>query len=464
MQYVSTRGRAPELGFADSLLAGLASDGGLYVPASWPLLPSPAELDSAASYADIAHRVITPFVGDEIAPDDLRRMCHGAYATFRHPAVVPLVQIDERQWLAELFHGPTLAFKDVALQLVGRMFEHVLRTRDERITIVGATSGDTGSAAIEAVRGCGHIDAVILYPHGATSEVQRRQMTTVDAPNIRAVAVEGTFDDCQDLVKAMFNDAPFRNRMRLSAVNSINWARVMAQVVYYVTTARSLAGPITACVPTGNFGNVFAGWVARRMGTPIDDFLIATNANDILTRFVNDGDMSIAGVVPTLSPSMDIQVASNFERMLWVMNDGNGPRTGEQLQRFRETGVLAVDDDTRQRWITGAFRAAEASDADTLDEMRRVYTDTGLLIDPHTATGTLAARRLTADDERLRPVVTMATAHPAKFPDAVELATGRRPALPEHLADLFDRPERTEVVANDLAVVEDLVADAVASH
>ena len=454
MRYVSTRGRAPELGFADVLLAGLANDGGLYVPAEWPMLPAAAELDAAGSYAATAHRVISPFVGDDIAPDDLRRMCEEAYATFRHPAVVPLVQIDDRQWLAELFHGPTLAFKDIALQLVGRLFDHVLGGRGEHVTIVGATSGDTGSAAIEAVGGCRHVDIVFLYPAGGPSDVQRRQMTTVDAPNVRAVAVEGTFDDCQDLVKAMFNDAAFRQRMRLSALNSINWARVTAQVVYYVTTARALAGPVTACVPTGNFGNVLAGWVARRMGTPIADFVIASNANDILTRFVNDGDMSIADVVATLSPSMDIQVSSNFERMLWVMNDGNGPRTGEQLQRFRELGRLEIDPELRQRWISGAFRAARASDDEVLDEIRRVHAETGLFVDPHTATGTLAARRCAGR----HPVVTMATAHPAKFPDAVERATGVRPALPEHLADLFDRPEHTETVPNDLAVVEDLVA------
>ena len=367
---------------------------------------------------------------------------------------MPLVQLDHRQWLAELFHGPTLSFKDVALQLVGRLFDHVLGQRGEHVTIVGATSGDTGSAAIEAVHGCAHVDIVILYPDGGTSEVQRRQMTTVDAPNVRAVAVEGTFDDCQDLVKAMFNDAPFRERMRLSAVNSINWARVMAQVVYYVTTARSLGGPITACVPTGNFGNVFAGWVARRMGTPIEDFVVASNENDILTRFVNHGDMSMAAVVPTLSPSMDIQVSSNFERMLWVMNDGDGLRTGEQLVRFRESGVLTVPAESRARWITGAFRAARATDAEVLDEIRRVHAETGMFIDPHTATGTLAARGLAGE----HPVVTMATAHPAKFPDAVEAATGVRPALPDHLADLFDRPERIETVPADLATVEDYVA------
>ena len=364
VRYVSTRGRAPELGFSDALLAGLAADGGLYVPADWPLLPPAAELDAATGYADAAHRIITPFVGDDIAPDVLAAMCADAYATFRHAAVVPLVQLDDRQWLAELYHGPTLAFKDVALQLVGRLFDHVLGRRGERVTIVGATSGDTGSAAIEAVRDCAHVDIVILYPDGGPSEVQRRQMTTVDAPNVHTVAVDGTFDDCQDLVKAMFGDEPFRADLRLSAVNSINWARVMAQVVYYVTTARSLAGPVSVCVPTGNFGNLFAGWVARRMGTPIEDFIVASNDNDILTRFVNDNDMSTATVVPTLSPSMDIQVSSNFERMLWVMNDGNGARTGEQMLRFRETGTLAIDDETRERWITGAFRAAKATDAE----------------------------------------------------------------------------------------------------
>ncbi|MGI9031359.1 MAG: threonine synthase [Ilumatobacteraceae bacterium] len=455
MRYVSTRGRAPELGFADVLLAGLASDGGLYVPAEWPLLPPAAELDGATSYAELTVRVVTPFVGDEIPAADLRRMCDDAYATFRHPAVVPLVQIDHRQWLAELFHGPTLAFKDLALQLVGRLFDHVLRDRGDRVMIVGATSGDTGSAAIEAVRGCRQVDAVILYPYGCTSDVQRRQMTTVDAPNIRAVAVEGTFDDCQDLVKAMFNDVAFRERMRLTAVNSINWARVMAQVVYYVLAARTFAAPITACVPTGNFGNVFAGWVARRMGAPITDFVVATNANDILTRFVEHGDMSTAGVVPTLSPSMDIEVSSNFERMLWVMNDGDGLRTAEQLERFRASGRLEIDPERRDRWIRGAFRASAVSDAETIDEMRRVHTETGLLIDPHTATGTAAARRFGPPEH---PVVTMATAHPAKFPHAVELATGVRSPLPADLADLMDRPERIEVVPNDLAVVEDLVA------
>jgi len=459
VRYVSTRGTAPELGFADVLLAGLAADGGLYVPERWPALPPDDVLDAAASYAEVAAAVIAPFVGDDLSADELAAMCADAYSTFRHAAVVPLVQIDHRQWLAELFHGPTLAFKDVALQLVGRLFDHVLEQRGERVTIVGATSGDTGSAAIEAVRHCQRVDIVILYPDGGPSEVQRRQMTTVASPNVRAVAVTGTFDDCQDLVKAMFNDAPFRERMRLSAVNSINWARVMAQTVYYVTAAQAMRQPITACVPTGNFGNVLAGWVARQMGASVADFIVASNSNDILTRFVNDGDMSMRPVVPTTSPSMDIQVSSNFERLLFEMNDREGGRTAEQLVRFREVGRLDVATATREEWLGDLFRAASFDDAAVAAEIGRVYGATGLLIDPHTATGTAAAVRLAAErDDPERPVVTMATAHPAKFPDAVEAATGVRPALPEHLADLFERPEHLHHLPNDLAAVEDFVA------
>jgi len=453
VRYVSTRGDAPELGFADVLLAGLANDGGLYVPDHWPkLAPS-----TARSYVERAVEVMLPFVEPDIDEVTLTHLCTEAYGTFRHPAVVPLVQLDHRQWVQELFHGPTLAFKDVALQLVGRMFDHVLAQRGERVTIVGATSGDTGSAAIDAVAGCAHVDIVILYPLGRTSEVQRRQMTTVDQPNAHAVAVEGTFDDCQDLVKAMFNDAPFRERNRLSAVNSINWARVMAQTVYYVTAAETFAEPVTFCVPTGNFGNVLSGWIAREMGSPIRDFIVASNTNDILTRFVNDGDMSTRGVVPTLSPSMDIQVSSNFERLLFEMNGRDGGMTAEQLGRFRATGRLQVEADQRAEYITGQFRAASFDDDATLAEIARVHAETGMLLDPHSATGTAAATMLGAFDGGDHPIVTLATAHPAKFPDAVERATGIRPPLPPHLADLLARPERTETVANDLAAVEALV-------
>jgi threonine synthase len=450
MRYISTRGAAPELGFAEVLLAGLANDGGLYVPVEWPSLAD--DVPPAAGYADRAAAVIAPFTVPDIDADTVSRLCHEAYATFRHEAVAPLVQIGHRQWVQELFHGPTLAFKDIALQLVGRMFDHVLAARGERITIVGATSGDTGSAAIDGVRGCANVDIVILYPQGRTSEVQRRQMTTVDSPNVRTVAVEGTFDDCQDLVKAMFADVPFRERMHLSAVNSINWARVMAQVVYYVTAADALAGrgEVSFTVPTGNFGNVLSGWIARRMGAPIAELVIASNTNDILTRFVNDADMSARDVVPTLSPSMDIQVSSNFERLLFEMNDRDGAATGEQLRRFRSTGRLDIEPDQRRDWIDGTFRAMRVGDDETLAEMARVHAASGMVVDPHTATGTAAAHRLAGGE----PMITLATAHPAKFPDAVERAIGVRPALPAHLADLFSRPERVSVLPAELGAIE----------
>jgi threonine synthase len=453
VRYVSTRGRAPELGFADALLAGLATDGGLYVPDEWPTLPDAVP---GATYAERAAQVMAPFVGDDIAPDVLLQLCRDAYATFAHPAVVPLVQIGPAHFVEELFHGPTLAFKDVALQLVGRMFDHVLADRGQRVTIVGATSGDTGSAAIDGVTGCANVDIVILYPHGRTSDVQRKQMTTVHAPNVRVVAVEGTFDDCQDLVKAMFNDAAFRERMQLSAVNSINWARVMAQVVYYVTATDVLRGPIDVCVPSGNFGNVFAGWIARRMGAPIDQLVVASNANDILTRFFLHNDMTTAEVHPSLSPSMDIQVSSNFERLLFEMNGRDGGMTAEQLQGFRTTGRLSIEPDQRAEFIEGRFLAGRIDDAETLATMESTYRRTAMLLDPHTAVGVGVAERLA---ERLtNTVVTMGTAHPAKFPDAVERATGVRPALPAHLADLFERDEHFDVLPNDLGAVQRFVS------
>jgi threonine synthase len=450
MRFVSTRGEAPELDFADVLLAGLANDGGLYVPIEWPTLP---DLTGVITYAETAAAVMQPFVGDDLAAGVLVDLCRDAYATFRHPAVVPLVQIDDRHWLLELFHGPTLAFKDVALQLVGRMFDHVLEQRGRRITIVGATSGDTGSAAIDGVKDCDHVDIVILYPAGRTSEVQRRQMTTVDSPNVHTIAIDGNFDDCQDLVKAMFGDRPFREELQLSAVNSINWARVMAQIVYYVTASRALAGEPTFCVPTGNFGNVLSGWIAREMGAPITDFIVASNSNDILTRFFNDDDMSVRDVVPTLSPSMDIQVSSNFERLLFEMNGRDGGITAEQLQLFRSSGRLRIEPDQQRQFVDGSFRAARFDDEETIEEIRRIHAETGLLIDPHTATATAAARRIGGE----RPIVTLSTAHPAKFPEAVERATGVRPALPDHLADLFDRAERTRALPNDLASVQAFV-------
>jgi threonine synthase len=455
MKYVSTRGAAPELGFTDVLLAGLATDGGLYVPDAWPSLPARS---ANATYAQRAAQIIQLFVGDELSPSVVQRLCDDAYATFAHPAVVPLVQIDHQHFVQELFHGPTLAFKDVALQLVGRMFDEVLRARGQRVTIVGATSGDTGSAAIDGVKHCANVDIVILYPNGRTSDVQRKQMTTVDSPNVRVVAVDGTFDDCQDMVKAMFNDAAFRERMGLSAVNSINWARVMAQIVYYVVATDLLGGPVDVCVPSGNFGNVFAGWIARRMGAPIDQLVVASNANDILTRFFRSNDMSAAPVVPSLSPSMDIQVSSNFERLLFEMNGRDGGITTEQLQRFRATGLLSVETDQRAEFLDGRFQAERLDDAETIEVIARTCRQTGMLLDPHTAVGVGAVEKLQALGSLRNTTVTMATAHPAKFPDAVERATGIRPPLPAHLADLFELPERVTRLPNDLAAIQQFVS------
>ena len=451
MQYVSTRGSAPVLGFADVVLAGLATDGGLYVPQSWPSLPA----DTTGTYAELAAAVFAPYLGGDISNETMLRLTRDAYATFRHPDVVPIVDLQPGHKLMELFHGPTLAFKDVALQLLGRMFDHILTERNEKVTNVGATSGDTGSAAIDGVKDCANVEIVILYPNGRVSDVQRRQMTTIDSPNVRTVAIDGTFDDCQDLVKAMFNDAPFREKHNLSAVNSINWARVMAQVVYYVEATRRLSGPIDITVPTGNFGNVLSGWIAKQMGAPIRHLIVASNENDILTRFFESQNMNVTGVHPTLSPSMDIQVSSNFERLLFEMNGRDGGMTSVQLQRFRDLGLLNIEQDQYEQWIAPTFRAARANDHDTLSTIRSVYEETGMLIDPHTAVGVKAARDLAEDGVTM---LTLATAHPAKFPDAVERATGIRPELPEHLADLFSKPERTNDLPNDLAAVEAFVA------
>jgi threonine synthase len=457
VRYVSTRGSAPVLGFSDVVLAGLAVDGGLYVPESWPRL---ADTVSPSSYVDTARQVVSPYIGGEIDDATLGRLLADSYATFRHRDVTPIVELEDGHFLMELFHGPTLAFKDVALQLLGRLFDHILAARNERVTIVGATSGDTGSAAIDGVKGCSRVDIVILYPKGRVSEVQRRQMTTVDSPNVRTVAIDGTFDDCQDLVKAMFNHHEFRERHNLSAVNSINWARVMAQVVYYVQATRHFGGPIDVSVPTGNFGNVLSGWIAKQMGAPLRHLVVASNQNDILTRFFESHVMSATTVHPTLSPSMDIQVSSNFERLLFEMNDRDGHRTAAQLAAFRDTGSLGVDADAYARWIAPAFRAGRASDHDTLATMRSVHEATGMQIDPHTAVGVKAAREHRTDDV---PMLTLATAHPAKFPDAVERATGLRPGLPAHLADLFDRVEHTAELPNDLAAVEAYVEAFVSS-
>jgi threonine synthase len=451
MKYVSTRGAAPVLGFSDVVLAGLAADGGLYVPENWPTLP--ATLPD--NYAELAAVVMAPFMTPDFDFNALHALTRDTYASFRHPDVVPLVDLGRNQFLMELFHGPTLAFKDVALQLLGRLFDQILQQRNQRVMIVGATSGDTGSAAIDGLAGCSHVDVVILYPSGRVSDVQRKQMTTVTSPNVHAVAVEGTFDDCQDLVKAMFNDADFRAAHNLSAINSINWARVMAQVVYYVEATRRFSGPVDVTVPTGNFGNVLSGWIAKKMGANIRHLIVASNSNDILTRFFETHHMTVSGVHPTLSPSMDIQVSSNFERLLFEMNDRDGARTAQQLNQFRETGDLFVVDEQFDSWIAPTFRAGRCTDSQTLTTIGEFSREHDQLIDPHTAVGLFVAQQYATPDV---PMITLATAHPAKFPEAVENATGVRPVLPEHLADLFDRPERTQTLPNDLRVIQNFVA------
>ena len=451
MRYVSTRGRAVELGFCDALLAGLATDGGLYVPQTWPKNPTLA----GSTYASKAASLMAPYVEGEIPQDVFTQLCATAYSTFRDPAVVPLVQIAPEHYLLELFHGPTLAFKDIALQLIGQLFDYVLTQRNQRVMIVGATSGDTGSAAIDGVKGCKNVDIVILYPNGRVSDVQRRQMTTITSPNVHTVAVDGTFDDCQDLVKAMFNDAPFREANSLSAVNSINWARVMAQTVYYFTALETLGRSASFSVPTGNFGNVLAGWIAKQMGANIEKLIVGSNSNDILTRFFETHSMDMLPVVPTLSPSMDIQVSSNFERLLFEMNNRDGDATTEQLNRFRQSGKLSVEPDQYAKWIAPTFRAHRANNDETLAVMKRVYGESGMLVDPHTAVGIASAE---ACAEPGIPTITLATAHPAKFPDAVKKATGVHPALPDHVADLFDREERIVNLPNDLQAIEAFVA------
>jgi threonine synthase len=395
-----------------------------------------------------------PFLGGTIAEGDFARLVTESYATFGHVAVAPLKQLDERTWLMELFHGPTLAFKDVALQLLGRLYDHVLRQRGSRVTIVGATSGDTGSAAIEACRDRDSIEIFILHPFGRVTEVQRRQMTTVESPNVHNIAVEGTFDDCQDLLKAMFNDPVFRDELSLSAVNSINWARIMAQVVYYVAAAVALGAPdrrVAFAVPTGNFGNVYAGYVAKQMGVPIADFVVGSNRNDILTRFFETGQMTIGEVQPSLSPSMDIQVSSNFERLLFDLYDREGPALGRAMASFRRNGQLHVGE-ARWRKACELFRGYRLDDNETLNAIAEVHRQSGELLDPHSAIGVAAAHACHRDREV--PVVALATAHPAKFPDAVERATGIRPKLPGRLADLMNKPERVDVLPNDLRTVQ----------
>jgi threonine synthase len=454
MRYISTRGQAPVRDFASVLLAGLAEDGGLYVPESWPHF-SATDLRSLRGlpYAELAARIIQPLAGESIAFATLERLCAEAYQHFTHPAVVPMVQVGPSVWSLELFHGPTLAFKDLAMQLLGLLFDHVLTERDERITIVGATSGDTGSAAIEACRGRERVTIVILHPKGRTSEVQRRQMTTVHAPNVANIAVEGDFDDCQALVKAMFADAAFRRELSLSAVNSINWARIAAQIPYYVAAALALGAPereLAFAVPTGNFGNVLAAWGARRMGLPVTKLIVASNRNDILARFLADNDMSVRPVEPSLSPSMDIGVSSNFERLLYELLGRDAAHTQTIMADFAATGRMNVPPDAWRR-ATEVFTGFRLDDAGTSAAIRSLYNESGYLADPHTAIGLAAAHALPCAPI---PTIAAATAHPAKFPDAMQEAVGFRPPLPVHLADLYDREEKFTVAPNDLAHIK----------
>ncbi|KQN74404.1 threonine synthase [Devosia sp. Leaf64] len=457
MQFVSTRGQAPALGFSDAVLAGLASDGGLYVPASWPQF-SADEIAAFAGkpYADVAYAIISRFTGDEIPAATLKSIIDGAYASFRHPSVTPLVELEPNHFVLELFHGPTLAFKDVAMQFLSRIMDHILSSRGLRATIVGATSGDTGSAAIEAFRGRDTTDIFILHPEGRTSEVQRRQMTTVLDANVHNIALNGTFDDCQDAVKAMFNHHAFRDRVRLSGVNSINWGRIVAQIVYYFTAGVSLGAPyrpVSFTVPTGNFGDIFAGYCAKRMGLPIEKLVIATNSNDILRRTIDTGRYEMQGVAPTISPSMDIQISSNFERLLFESAGRDASAVGRMMAALKQSRGFDLPESAISA-IRSEFAAGTANESATSETIAQTWAKSSYLLDPHTAVGVSVARSLSGS---ATPMITLATAHPAKFPAAVNAASGIEPPLPAWLADLYERPERVELLANDQRILEDFI-------
>ncbi|CAN7291269.1 threonine synthase [Bosea sp. LjRoot90] len=461
MLHISTRGEAPSLSFADALLAGLARDGGLYLPQTLPRFSAPEIAGFAGKpYAEVAERVVGALADGDVAADALKTMIGEAYASFRHPAVCPLVQLGDNLFSLELFHGPTLAFKDVAMQLLGRLMDHVLAQRGERATIVGATSGDTGSAAIDAFKGLERVDVFILYPEGRVSDVQRRQMTTVEAGNVHAIAIEGTFDDCQNLVKALFNHHAFRDEIRLSGVNSINWARIAAQVVYYFTAASALGSPhrpVSFSVPSGNFGDILAGWIAKQMGLPVGRLMIATNSNDILARTLQTGVYEMRGVAATTSPSMDIQISSNFERLLFEAHGRDGAAVRRLMQSLAQSGRFEIAPEPLAR-IRADFDAVSQDEASIANEIGTTWREAGYLLDPHSAIGVAAARKLLQADPAT-PVVALGTAHPAKFPAAVAAASGVMPALPEHLSDLMERKERFSVLPNDQSKLERFVAE-----
>ena len=454
VNYVSTRGAAPVLAFDDVLLTGLARDGGLYVPAVWPEF-SPAEIGTwkNLSYEDLALHIIAPFVGDVCPNNELKKIIASAYSHFDATEIAPIIDLGDGEWIMELFHGPTLAFKDIAMQFLGPMFERTLRVRGQRICIVGATSGDTGSAAIEACRDRENIEAFILYPHGRVSAVQRKQMTTVVAPNIQTIALQGSFDDCQDIVKALFNDLPFRDRMNLSAVNSINWARIVAQIVYYFWAALKVGGPetpVSFAVPTGNFGNVFAGYAAYKMGLPINQFFIGSNSNDILTRFFESGTMAINDVIPTLSPSMDIQIASNFERLIFDLNDKNSEQTSKDMIKIKEEGKYSIGIE-KLNLINQDFLSARMSETETLDVIKSVYDEFNIVLDPHTAIGYGAFDKHDLSGNN----IVLATAHPCKFPDAIQSAINIKAELPNELEFILNEKENYDILENDIEKVKE---------
>ncbi len=459
MRYISTRGQAPELGFEAVLLTGLANDGGLYVPADLPVF-SKTEIASWAElkYAELAHKIILPFVEEDIRDDELKVIIDDTYAGFKHPAVAPLVQLDHNEWAMELFHGPTLAFKDFALQLLGRLMDHVLRKRKQRLVIMGATSGDTGSAAIEGLYQSKQVQLFILHPHGRVSEVQRRQMTTLLGDNIHNIAVRGNFDDCQQMVKQSFADQSFLKGEQLGAVNSINWARIMAQIVYYFYAGLALGSPhrpVSFSVPTGNFGDIYAGYLARQMGLPIAQLVIATNANDILHRFISRNQYIKQNLVRTYSPSMDIMVSSNFERLLFDLYDRDGIALRQCMNQLNEDQTQAIDPRCWQR-ARQIFDSDRVTDQQTCDTISEVAQQHHYLLDPHTAIGVKAARNCRRNANI--PMITMATADPVKFPSAVVKAGCQQPTLPDHLTDLFERSERYQVLDNDLTSVQSYMA------
>ncbi len=459
MNYISTRSTAPVLSFEEAMLTGLALDGGLYLPETVPQL-SADEIGAMAglSYEGIAFRVMQPFLGDAFSGDEFKQIIGKAYAGFQHVAKAPLVQLDSNHFLLELFHGPTLAFKDFAIQLIGQLFQLSLQRRCERVTIVGATSGDTGSAAIEAFCGLAGVDVFILYPHGRVSDVQRRQMSTPREGNVHAIAVDGDFDDCQARVKDMFNDFEFRDAVRLAGVNSINWARILAQVVYYFSSAVAVGAPkrqVSFTVPTGNFGDVFAGYIAKKMGLPIDKLVVATNQNDILHRCLTQGEYKTSGVMPSISPSMDIQVSSNFERLLFEAYARDGVAVSGLMAALNTKGGFSLSQEVL-RTLQRDFQSGRCGEDQTRAQIAQTLKGSGELLCPHSAIGVYVA------EQKIQPetlMITLATAHPAKFPDAVEAATGLRPDLPPHMADLFQRPERIARVANDLGALKQFIKE-----